>query len=323
MKATLLVLDDWEGYIANSPCWIELKELIDIRFLTEPISSIPDSELKEVKFIMALRERTALTEQVFIRLPHLKLILQTGGNAPHIDQQAAWKRNISIAIDKNSKAIHTSVPELTMALILGTMHLIPQAQQAMRSGTWPLLTGRTLNRRRLGILGMGTEGSSVAYIAKNAFNMEVVTWARPGSHTKLPADIPGLALEELLHTSDVVSIHLLLSPESSGLLDAERLQSMKKGSVLINTSRGRIVDEEALIGALTNGPLAAAGLDVFVTEPLPHNSPLRKLDNVMLSPHIGWTVEEVFEDFAQTASKQLIQYLQGKLAASDLLLNAL
>lgn len=309
--------------MAKNPCWDDLTELGSVRFLTEPISTIPDLELKDISFIVALRERTALTEHVFNRLPQLKLIFQTGGGTHHIDHQAAMKRDISIAIDRKSKAMQTSVPELTIALILGTMHLIPQAQQAMRSGRWPLLTGRTLNSRRLGILGFGREGSGVASIAKNAFNMEVVSWARPGSQTERPSDIPGLTLEELLQTSDVVSIHLMLSPESTGLLNAERLKIMKKGSVLINTSRGGIIDEEALIDALTNGPLAAAGLDVFANEPLPPNSRLRKLDNVMLSPHIGWTVEEVFADFAQTACRQVKLYLQGKLPASDLITNAL
>jgi D-3-phosphoglycerate dehydrogenase len=319
MKPVLLVLDDWEGLIAKNACWSQLKDSVEIRFLSKPISLASESELANVTFLMALRERTKLTEDIFKRLPQLKLILQTGGHAYHIDEKAAHKRGIVIALGRRIKAPLVSVPELTMAMMLGTMHLLPQAQQAMRTGQWPLLTGRTLSGRRLGILGIGRHGARVAHIAKTAFNMEVVAWARPGSRAKATDDIPRLALEELLSTSDVVSIHLRLSPESTGLINGERLKIMKQGAVLINTSRGGIINEDALISALKNGPLAGAGLDVFAHEPLPADSPLRSLNNVMLTPHIGWTVEEVFDEFSHIACTQLQQYMSGTLLDSELL----
>jgi D-3-phosphoglycerate dehydrogenase / 2-oxoglutarate reductase len=150
-------------------------------------------------------------------------------------------------------------------------------------------------------------------------NMEVAAWARPGSNTNYADQVPRLPLDELLRTSDVISIHLRLSPESTGLLNAKRLQAMKPGSVLINTSRGAVVDEEALVHALIYGPLSGAGLDVYAHEPLAQGSMLRSLSNVLLTPHIGWTVEEVFEEFAQIACTQLLQYLHGTLPASELL----
>ena len=312
-------MDDWEGRIAASACWKKLSEQVEIRFLSSPIETVPDADLAGVSFLMAIRERTALTEGVMARLPQLKLVLQTGGHAYHIDRGAAQKRDILIALGRRAKAPLLSVPELSIAMMLGVVHMLPQAQQAMRTGLWPLLTGHTLNGRRLGILGIGRHGSRVAQIAKMAFNMEVVAWQRPGGTNNGPNDIPRLSLDELLRTSDVVSIHLRLSNESTGLLTAERLQIMKRGSVLINTSRGAIVDETALIAALTNGPLAGAGLDVFCHEPLPPDSPLRSLNNVMLTPHIGWTVEEVFEEFAQIACTQLLQYLNGELPPAELL----
>jgi D-3-phosphoglycerate dehydrogenase / 2-oxoglutarate reductase len=319
MNPTLLILDDWEGRIAASACWKKLSDHVEIRFLSSPIDTVSDADLSGVNFLMAIRERTALTEGMFARLPHLKLVLQTGGHAYHIDQGDAQKRGILIALGRRAKAPLLSVPELSIAMMLGVVHRLPQAQQAMRTGQWPLLTGHTLNGRRLGILGIGRHGSRVAHIAKTAFNMEVVAWQRPGSIAIGPNDIPRLPLDELLRTSDVVSIHLRLSKESTGLFTAERLQSMKPGSVLINTSRGAIVDEAALIDALTNGPLAGAGLDVFSHEPLPPDSLLRSLNNVALTPHIGWTVEEVFEEFAQIACTQLLQYLHGELPPSELL----
>jgi D-3-phosphoglycerate dehydrogenase / 2-oxoglutarate reductase len=319
MKPLLLVLDDWEGRIAASSCWIELRELVDIRFLTSPLEKVSDEDLLGVEFLMAIRERTALTAQVFARMPRLRLVLQTGGHAYHIDQAQVQKLGIVVALGRRAKAPLLSVPELTMAMMLGVMHLLPRAQKAMQVGEWPLLTGRTLSGRRLGILGLGRHGSRVAQIAKTAFNMDVVAWSRNGDLTSRPDNVTRLPLEELLHTSDVVSIHLRLSKESTGLLNSARLQSMKPKSVLINTSRGLIVDETALIHVLINGPLAGAGLDVFTHEPLAVDSPLRRLNNVLLTPHIGWTVEEVFEEFAQIACTQMLQYLKGELPHSELL----
>jgi D-3-phosphoglycerate dehydrogenase / 2-oxoglutarate reductase len=319
MKPVLLVLDDWEGLIAADPCWEKLKQTVEVKFSAVPLNQISAEELSLVHFLMAVRERTALTEEVFAKMPQLKLVLQTGGHAYHIDHTAAQQKGITIALGRRIKAPLASVPELTMAMMLGLMHLLPQAQQAMRKGEWPLLTGRTLKGRRLGILGIGRHGSNVANIAKNAFNMEVVAWARPGSDNKSNDNIPRLPIDELLRTSDVVSIHLKLSTESTGLLNSERLKSVKPGAILINTSRGAIIDEIALIDVLKHGPLAGAGLDVFTHEPLSSDSPLRSLSNVMLTPHIGWTVEEVFAEFAEIACAQLLQYLNGSLPASELL----
>jgi len=318
MKPLLLVLDDWEGNIAQNKCWNVINELVDIQFLKDSIDSISDSYLKDAVYLMAIRERTKLSKVLFDKLPHLKLILQTGGHAYHIDIEEAKKRNITIVLGRKVKAPLLSVPELTMAMILGIMHLIPQAQYAMEQGEWPLLTGRTLNNRRLGILGMGRHGTRVAHIAKTAFNMEVVIWERPGSKNEQIGDYPRLPLSELLSTSDIVSIHLRLSPESKRLINMERINEMKKGAILINTSRGEIVDEITLIDALKSGHLSGAGLDVFAQEPLSRDSPLRTMNNVMLTPHIGWTVEEVFDEFSQIACNQLIQFMNGNLPESEL-----
>jgi len=319
MKPLLLILDDWEGRISASSCWNKLNEIVEIKYLKEPIDKVDKSELAQVEFLMAIRERTSLTEQVFKTLPNLKLILQTGGHAYHIDSAAAQKQGIVIALGRRVKAPLISVPELTFAMALGILHQVPQANKAMHAGQWPLLTGRTLSNRRLGILGMGRHGSRVANIASQAFDMDVVAWDRPGSNNDKKDGFRRLPLDELLATSDIVSIHLRLSDESSGLMNAEKFQKMKQGAILINTSRGAIVDEESLIAALIKGSLFGAGLDVFMQEPLETDSPLRSLDNVILTPHIGWTVAEVFEEFAQIACAQLSDYLHGTLAPSELL----
>ena len=319
MVPLLIILDDWEGRIQASDCWDQVRDLVEIKFLAAPIQAITDSEIERAQFLMAVRERTSLDEALFGRMPDLKLILQTGGHAYHIDTAAAQKHNILIALGRRVKTPLVSVPELTFAFALSLMHRVHQGNQAMHNGQWPLFMGRTLSNRRLGILGMGRHGSRVAQIASTAFDMEVVAWDR-GAHTyDVHNTIPRLPLDELLETSDVVSIHLRLSKESTGLMNKEKLEKMKAGAILINTSRGAIVDEPALVEVLTNGPLAGAGLDVFAEEPLPTDSPLRRLDNVILTPHIGWTVEEVFEEFAQIACTQLIEHLAGTLAESELL----
>jgi len=196
---------------------------------------------------------------------------------------------------------------------------VHQGNKIMHNGEWKLLTGRTLSNRRLGILGLGRHGFRVAQIARSAFNMEVVAWDRIRNSYITTNSFKKLPLDELLRTSDIVSIHLRLSKESAGLLNREQLAKMKPDAILINTSRGAIVDENALADALMSGALAGAGLDVFAEEPLAIDSPLRKLDNVILTPHIGWTVEEVFEEFAQIACTQLLEYLSGELDSSELL----
>jgi D-3-phosphoglycerate dehydrogenase / 2-oxoglutarate reductase len=320
MKPLLIVLDDWEGRIQASTCWKGVKDSIEIKFLKDSIESVADSEIKQAQFLMALRERTRLDATVFKRMPHLKLLLQTGGHAYHIDTSAAQKQNIVIALGRRVKAPLNSVPELTFAFALALMHKVNQANVAMHEGSWELFTGRSLAKRRLGILGFGRHGLRVAQIAKNAFDMEVVAWDRVPNAYHLDIGIERLPLDNLLKTSDVVSIHLRLSKESTNLMNKERLGKMKPGAILINTSRGAIVDEAALVEVLSNNKLGGAGLDVFSDEPLDKESPLRKLENVILTPHIGWTVEEVFEEFAQIACTQLSEYLNGTLARSELLL---
>src|SRR6476660_7729757 len=178
MKPLLIILDDWEGRIQASTCWTQVKELVEIKFLKEPIESVDDAELEQAHFLMALRERTTLDEQVFKRMPNLKLVLQTGGHAYHIDTSAAQKQNIVIALGRRVKAPLISVPELTFAFVLSLMHKVHQGNSTMHNGQWQLLTGRTLSKRRLGILGLGRHGSRVAQIANTAFNMEVVAWER-------------------------------------------------------------------------------------------------------------------------------------------------
>lgn len=317
-RPRLLVLDDRDGVVSRSPGAHRLRALADVRVLGRRVSDVDDAELADVQVLLAIRERTRLDAATLSRFPSLELVLQTGGHAYHVDADEVRRRGVPVALSRRARATQAAVPELTFALAVAALRRMPEAQRAMDAGRWPTLTGRTLAGRTLGLLGVGRQGSAVARIA-SAFGMDVVAWDRPGS-TRPADDSPRrLVLDELLAVSDVLSVHLRLTDQSRGLLDAERLRRTKPGAVLVNTARGAIIDEVALVDVLQGGPLSAAGLDVFATEPLPAESPLRGLPNVVLTPHLGWTVEEVFVEFAAIAADQLEQYLRGELDPAELL----
>lgn len=360
----VLVLDDLEGVLAASPAIARLRSTCDVRVLsgTPPgkavadgagdatpatLRDLPEAERADVDVLVAVRERTTLDAATLALLPNLELIAQTGGHAYHLDVEEATGRGVAVALGRGVKAAPYAVTELTFALMLGAMRRLPEAVTALATGAFPLLEGRVLAGRRLGLLGAGRHGANAGRVA-HAFGMEVVAWDRnadddagmdaarggsgPGGAGR-PGDfgapagaefdvarIPRLGLRALLATSDVVSVHLRLSDESRGLLDAARLAQMKEGAVLVNTARGAIVDEAALAEALADEahPLAAAGLDVFTVEPLPEDSPLRSLKNVVMTPHVGWTVLEVLGEFADIAAAQIEAYMAGELDARTL-----
>lgn len=315
-RLQVVVLDDREGLIARSPGVARMREVADVRVLDGSLDQLTDAELGEVQVLMPVRERTKLGAEVLKRLPALELVLQTGGHAYHLDTDYTAEHGIPVALGRRAYGPKAAIPELTFALAIDALRMIPQADRSMRDGEWKPFLGRTLSGRTLGILGYGRHGVNVARIAK-AFGMRVLAWQRtPGQEGT--DDVQRVGLDELLAQSDVLSIHLKLSDESRGLLDAEKLALMKPGSVLVNTARGAIVDENALIQALQNGPLSAAALDVFAHEPLAEDSPLRSLPNVVLTPHIGWTVEEVLTEFADIAADQLGHYLEGRLDRREL-----
>ena len=284
MGPRLLVLDDYEGRVAGAPAMARLRGLAEVTVLDRPLTDDDLAGLADVRVLLAIRERTRLDGALLDRLPRLELVLQTGGHAYHLDEAAATARGIVVALGRRARM--------------------------------PSAVGGTLAGRTLGILGLGRHGRPVARIAA-AFGMRVLAWDRTGSYAAGQPAVERLPLDELLGRSDVVSIHLRLSPESRGLLDGERLGRMRPRAVLVNTARGAIVDEDALVAALRGGRLAGAGLDVFADEPLPAGSPLRSLPNVVLTPHVGWKVDEVFHEFAEIAAAQLDAWLHGRLAASE------
>ncbi len=290
-KPRLLVLDDYEGRVATAPAMDQLRELADVTVRDQPLAPEDRDGLADVRVLLAIRERTRLDGTFFDRFPKLELVLQTGGHAYHVDESAATERGIVVALGRRARMPTVAVPELTFGLMLAVLRQIHPLASQLSRGEWPEAVGRTLARRTLGILGMGRHGRPVARIAA-AFGMRVLAWDRGQAYQAAEPVVERLPLDDLLALSDVVSIHLRLSPESRGLFDRSRLARMRPGALLINTARGAIVKEDALIEALRDGRLGGAGLDVFETEPLPAASPLRTLGNVVLTPHIGRKVDE-------------------------------
>jgi phosphoglycerate dehydrogenase-like enzyme len=320
MRPRLLVLDDYEGRIAGAPAMARLRELAEVTVLDRPLRDGDLEGLAGVRVLVAIRERTRLDDALLERLPELELVLQTGGHAYHVDQEAATRRGIVVALSRRARMASASVPELTFGLMLAVLRRIHPLAAELAAGGWPEAIGGTLAGRTLGVLGLGRHGRPVARIA-TAFGMLVQAWDRdPG---RAYADDEWvrqrLPLDDLLERSDVVSVHLKLSPSSTGLLDRDRLARMRPGAILVNTARGAIVDEPALVDALQRGRLAGAGLDVFATEPLPPDHPLRTAPNVVLTPHIGWRVDELFAEWAEIAAEQLAAWLDGRLPAAEVL----
>ena len=305
------VLDDYQRALGNTKAIERLRQKAEVQVLTE---KIPSEEglvraLAGSKAIIPIRERTKFPAFLLQKLPGLELISQTGNHAYHIDMDAATHAGIvvSLAPGRNSTA------ELAFGLMLAVMRRIPQSDRAVRNGEWPLVLGYVLKGKTLGILGLGKIGTEVAAIGL-AFGMKLIAWGptlTPERAAKSQATF--MPLDDVLRTADLVTVHLRLSDESKGLIDERRLRLMKKSAYLVNTARGAIVDEQALVRVLADRAIAGAALDVFVEEPLPAKHPILKLDNVVLTPHLGWPTDSGFDGFAENAVANILDYLDGKL----------
>jgi len=253
-----------------------------------------------------------LTDAAFFEaMPQLELIAQTGHHVYHLDMPAATKAGVLVGLGLGAAGQGFSTAELTIGLMLAIMRRIPQTDRAIRAGEWPLVLGRALRGKKLGILGLGRVGREVARIAQ-AFGMEVVAWGPTLTPERAQASgARYMDLEELLSAADVVSVHLTLSDTSRGLIDEARLRRIGPGSWLINTSRGQIVDEAALARVLADGALGGAALDVFGEEPLPAESPFCKLDNVVLTAHLGWPADDTYRLMAEGTVEVIEAYIDG------------
>ena len=309
MKVT--VLDDYQRAFDGTEAIQRLRQRAEVKILTEklPTEEALVRALKGVNAIIPIRERTKFPAALLQALPDLEFISQTGNHAYHVDLEAATKAGIVVAMAPGGN----STTELAFGLMFAVMRRIPQSDQAMRRGEWPLVLGYVLRGKTLGILGLGKIGSEMAAIGR-AFGMKIIAWGPTLTMERASkSQATYLPLDDLLQQADVVSVHLALSEQSRNLLNEDRLRLMKQSAYLINTARGAIVDEKALVKILRERTIAGAGLDVFVEEPLPPSHPLLDLDNVVLTPHLGWPTDSGFAGFAENAATDIIDYMDGKL----------
>jgi phosphoglycerate dehydrogenase-like enzyme len=277
---------------------------------------LPLERLRGYAILIALRERTRFDAAFFEALPELELIAQTGNHAYHVDMAAATKAGVLVGMASSDIEtmgfIARSTIELTFGLMLAVLRRIPQTDQAVRRGEWPSFAGRTLAGKKLGILGLGRIGREIAQLAQ-AFRMQVLAWGPTlTAERAVRSGATFLELDALLAEADIVTVQLKLSEDSRGLLNEQRLRRIGPEGVLINTARGAIVDEKALARVLAEGALGGAGLDVFAEEPLGPDSPLRRLDNVVLTSHLGWPADLTYRTFAQAAVGIVEAYLDGR-----------
>ncbi len=310
----LAILDDYQHVALESADWSRLKS-VEISVLHDALSSVEDAAAKLAPFnvLCLMRERTAFPRALIERLPNLKFISLTGARSPSLDTQACRERGIPVSHTRSAGG-GTSTVELTWGLIIAATRGLAKGGRNMRSGLWHegLAAGFSISGKRLGVLGLGNIGARVAAIGK-AFGMECVAWSQNLTTEKAAAaGVRSVSKNELLEASDVVTIHLVLSDRTRGLVDALDLARMKPGAVLVNTSRGPIVKEQALIAALKAGRPGHAALDVYDREPLPPDHPLRVMDNVTLSPHLGYAHQDNYRIFYGDTVENVAAWLAGK-----------
>ncbi|MDH3442332.1 MAG: D-2-hydroxyacid dehydrogenase family protein [Deltaproteobacteria bacterium] len=311
-KFEVLVFDDYEDVAAKVPAYEKLKARAHVTILRERLDTPAKmaQAVGGVNAILMLRERTRFGENEFALAPDLKLISQTGRRAAHLDLAAATRRGIPVAVTTNDNGMSTT--ELTIGLILGLMRRIPQLDRRMRHELWPAVAGNVVEGKTAGVIGFGRIGREVARILR-AFRMRVLASTRTLTEEQArEVGAERASMETLLKESDIVTIHIPLNDQTRGILGEKEISLMKPGAIFVNTSRGPLVSESALVRALENGGLGGAGLDVFDVEPLPLDHPLRKLDNVILLPHRGYAALETLEELFNHAMTNILDYLDGK-----------
>lgn len=308
-KIKVAVLDDYQGVAFEMADWSALKNRVDITVFNDNLAddAAVIDRLLPFQVICAMRERTPLNRQRLEKLPNLKLIVFTGRRNASVDTKAAEALGITV---KTTGYIGTGAPEMTWALLLAIARNIPLENNNFTSGKWQTTIGTDIIGKTIGIIGLGNIGSKIATYAK-AFDMNVIAWSENLTEEKATAAGAKLVSKQtLLKEADFVTIHLVLSDRSRGILKKADLELMKPTAYFINTSRGPLVDEKALIEILQQNKIAGAALDVFDTEPLPADHPFRKLKNVLATPHIGYVTENTYRLFYEDTVKAIEEWLQ-------------
>jgi phosphoglycerate dehydrogenase-like enzyme len=304
----IAILDDYQNVALEIADWSSLRNRTEVTVFNDHLSDPEEivTRLSPFDVVCVMRERTPLPREILMRLPTLKLIASTGSRNGSIDVAAAAEYGIEVT---HTGYDSSPTVELTWALILASVRNIAEENASLRSGGWQRTVGDGIRGKTLGVLGLGHIGSEVARIAL-AFGMVVIAWSE--NLTPEIAKSHGarwVSKEELFRQSDILTIHLVLSNRTRGLVGASEFQLMKQWARLVNTSRGPIIQEAALLEALREERIAGAAVDVFDVEPLPREHPLRRLENVVATPHIGFVSRELYRTFYQDTVDNIRKWL--------------
>jgi phosphoglycerate dehydrogenase-like enzyme len=311
MRAKIAVLDDYQGVALELADWSAITARAQVEVFSDHLADADAvaERLLPYDVVCVMRERTPLAAPLIERLPNLKLIASTGPRNASIDIKAAAARGISVV---HTGYFGSPTVELTWALILASARHIVAETTAVRGGGWQHTIGDDLSGKTLGLIGLGNIGSQVAKIGL-AFGMRVIAWSQNLTAEKAGGVSAALvSKEELLRQSDIVSVHLVLSDRSRGLIGAGELALMKQTARLVNTSRGPIVVEAALVAALNAGQIAGAAIDVYDVEPLPDNHPYRHMHNLLATPHIGYVSRGLYQRFYRDTVSNIIAWLDAR-----------
>ena len=309
-RPKVAVLDDYQHVALTMTDWTPVTSRADVTVFDDHVADTDElvARLEPFEVLFVMRERTPLARNVIERLPRLAMIASTGAANASIDMTAAAERGIRVSSTGGSVA---ATIELTWALILGASRHLVAESRSVADGGWQTTVGRELDRRVLGVLGLGRIGAQVARIGA-AFGMDITAWSQNLTpEIAAEAGVRYLPREEFFASADVLTVHLKLGERSRGLIGRPELSAMKPTALLINTSRGPIIDEQALLDALATGAIAGAALDVFDTEPLPADHPLRTMPNVLATPHVGYVADRSYEIFFRDAVAAIAEWLDG------------
>jgi D-3-phosphoglycerate dehydrogenase len=306
------ILDDYQNVALKVADWSKVKADLDITVFNEHLGG-PDNVVKalqEFEIVCAMRERTPFPRAVIEKLPKLKLLITTGLRNASFDVAAAKERGVVVC---GTPSVGSPTSGIAIGLMLELTRRIGYEHARLKAGApWQTTIGVDLEGLTLGVLGLGKLGTRTAQIAK-AFGMKVIAWSQNLTAEKCEAAGVGhVGKDDLFRQADFITIHLILSPRSRGLVGTRELGLMKPTAYLINTSRGPIVDEAAMLAALREKKIAGAGLDVFDVEPLPLDHPLRKMDNVVITPHLGYVAMQNYRAYFAGVVDDIRAFLDGK-----------
>jgi phosphoglycerate dehydrogenase-like enzyme len=311
------VLDDWQGVARASVDWSKLEARADVVFFADAFAdeNAAAQKLADFEIVLSMRERTPLPGSLINRLPKLRMLGMTGARNASLDTEACTARGVLVCntVAAPGSTNDSATAELALGLMIAAARGLAIGDANIRAGKFQMgvPVGIGLNGKTLGLIGLGRLGGHMARYG-NALGMKVIGWSQNLTAEKAAAaGATMVSKQALLSTADMVSIHLVLSPRSRGLLSAADLAMMKHGAILVNTSRGPIVDEVALLDAVRAGRIVAA-LDVFDREPLPAGHPLRSAPNTVMTPHLGYCVQETWEQFYPQSIENALAFLDGK-----------